>query len=298
MAAEIIDGKEIARRIQEELAHEIADLKNSGCTPGLSVVLVGDHPASQVYVRMKTRTSEELGIHSETIRLPGEVSQENLLERIEELNRNSDVHGILVQLPLPPQIDEETIINAISPDKDVDGFHPVNRGRLVSGEDTFVPCTPLGVQKMLLVSGHPPDGKHVVIVGRSKIVGLPLANLLIQKKAGANATVTVCHSGTADLAALTRQADILVAAIGQPEFIQEHMVRRGAVVIDVGVNRVEDASREKGYRLVGDVQFETVKEVAEAITPVPGGVGPMTIAMLMANTVKAARNFCASSSTG
>ncbi len=296
--AEIIDGKKIAQEIREGLAQDIEALRRQGCTPGLSVVLVGDNPASQIYVRMKTRACEELGIRSHTIRLPADIAQAALLARLEALNRDPAVHGILVQLPLPEHISEEAVINAVSPGKDVDGFHPVNRGKLVSGEETFIPCTPYGVQEMLIRSGNPPDRKHVVILGRSKIVGLPLANLLLRKQAGANATVTVCHSGTPDVKALTRQADILVAAIGVPQFVQAEMVKPGAVVIDVGVNRVPDATAEKGYRIVGDVAFGPVSEVAGAISPVPGGVGPMTIAMLMVNTVKAATLSCASSSTG
>ena len=220
------------------------------------------------------------------------------MELIQRLNQDRKVHGILVQLPLPEQIDEDAVIHSISPDKDVDGFHPVNRGKLAVGEDTFVPCTPLGIQEMLVRSGFDPGGKHVVIVGRSKIVGMPLATMLAQKKAGANATVTVCHTGTRDIAQFTRQADILIAAVGRPEVITGDMVKRDAVVIDVGVNRVEAPGTEKGYRIVGDVEFESVSQHAAAISPVPGGVGPMTIAMLLHNTVKSAKNFCASSSTG
>ncbi len=296
--AQIIDGKKIAQEIKDELKSKIEELKNSGCVPGLTVVIVGVDPASQIYVRMKTKASQELGINSETIALPADTAQIELLELIDSLNHSENVHGILVQLPLPGQIDEDAVINAISPNKDVDGFHPVNRGRLVIGEDTFVPCTPLGIQEMLVRSDFEPGGKHVVIVGRSKIVGMPLAAMLAQKKAGANATVTVCHTGTKDIGYFTRQADILVAAVGRPEVIKGDMVKEGAAVIDVGVNRVNASDTEKGYRIVGDVEFESVSKKAAAISPVPGGVGPMTIAMLLNNTVKSAQNFRASSSTG
>lgn len=296
--AEIIDGKKIAQEIKDELRSKMEELKNSGCVPGLTVVIVGEDPASQIYVRMKTKASQELGMHSETIALPVETQQTKLLGLIDQLNKDDSVHGILVQLPLPGQIDEDVVINSISPDKDVDGFHPVNRGKLVVGEDSFVPCTPLGIQAMLLRSGFNPGGKHVVIVGRSKIVGRPLAILMIQKKSGANATVTVCHTGTKDIGYFTRQADILVAAIGRPEVIKGDMIKEGAAVIDVGVNRVDAPETEKGYQIVGDVDFETASQRAAAISPVPGGVGPMTIAMLLNNTIKSAQNFCASSSTG
>jgi len=289
--AKIIDGKKIAQEIKAELKTEISNLTEFGFTPCLSVVLVGEDPASQVYVRSKARTAEELGIKSETIYLPKETTQHGLLEHINQLNKDSAVHGILIQLPLPAQIDEATILDAVSPEKDVDGFHAINRGKLLVGEDTFIPCTPAGVQEMLVRSDIKIPGKHVVIVGRSKIVGLPLANMFIQKHEQANATVTVCHTGTADLPAMTLQADILIAAIGKPEAIKGSMVKEGAVIIDVGVNRVEDASTEKGYKLVGDVEFEAASKRASAISPVPGGVGPMTIAMLMKNTVKAAQNF-------
>lgn len=298
MSAQIIDGKAIAEKIKASLKSEIERLALKGCIPGLTVVLLGNDPASQIYVKMKSKSCEQLGINSETINLPSETPQDELLTVIERLNENSAVHGILVQLPLPKQINEGVIIASISPAKDVDGFHPVNRGKLIMGEETFIPCTPLGIQEMLLRSDFSPEGKHVVIVGRSKIVGLPLATILVQKKGGANATVTVCHSRTENLSRFAAEADILIAAIGSPEFIKGEMVKPGAVVIDVGVNRVEDPRTEKGYRIVGDVEFQGAVERAKAISPVPGGVGPMTIAMLIHNTVKAAKKFCASSSTG
>lgn len=298
MAAQLIDGKKIASEIKDDLRIEIDELKKQGITPGLTVVLVGENPASQIYVKMKTKACHELGIHSPTINLSADTSQEELLQLIDDFNRDPAVHGILVQLPLPEHIDEQTIIQSVKPEKDVDGFHPVNRGKLVIGEDTLVPCTPLGVQEMLIRSGHSPERKHVVIVGRSNIVGLPLASLLVQKKQGANATVTVCHTGTRNLAEITRQAEILIAAMGRPEVITGDMVRDGAVVIDVGVNRVNDPTTEKGYRIVGDVDFAAVSQKAKAISPVPGGVGPMTIALLIHNTVKAAKQISASSSTG
>lgn len=291
MAAKIIDGKKIAEDIKSSLRNEIAKLKTLGCVPGLTVVLVGSNPASQIYVTMKNKTALEIGINSTTLSLPEDTTHAKLLAIIQRLNEDNDVHGILVQLPLPPQIDEQDIINAINPAKDVDGFHPINRGKLVVGEETFVPCTPLGIQQLLLKSGIETSGKHVVIVGRSKIVGLPLANMFVQKRDGANSTVTICHTGTQDLSRYTRQADILIAAIGKAEIIKGTMVKDGVVVIDVGINRVEDAQSDKGYRIVGDVEFATVSQKASAITPVPGGVGPMTIAMLIHNTVKAATRY-------
>ncbi len=287
--AQIIDGKAIATEIREGLKREVEALRQQGIAPGLAVVLVGDNPASVTYVRMKEKACDELGIASFHHDLPAGVSQGELLSLIDQLADDDRVHGILVQLPLPDHINAEAVIEAIPPEKDVDGFHPTNLGKLLQGAETFVPCTPAGIQELLLRSGHSPEGKHVVIVGRSNIVGKPLAALLMQKKPGANATVTVCHSGTSDLSEQTRSADILVAAMGVPRFIKREMVRPGAVVIDVGVNRVDDPSAKRGYRLVGDVDFDEVSEVAAAITPVPGGVGPMTIAMLMRNTVLAAR---------
>jgi len=267
------------------LKEKIVELRSKGVTPGLAVVLVGEDPASQVYVRMKGKACEELGLYSETIRLPAEYAEDALLKIIDDLNANPKIHGILVQLPLPEHIDETKILNRINPGKDVDGFHPVNVGRMLIGDPGFLPCTPHGVQELLVRSGNSPEGKHVVVVGRSNIVGKPVAAILMQKKKGANATVTVCHSRTKDLPSVTRQGDIVVAAMGVPGFVKADMVKEGAVVIDVGVNRVDDPSAKKGYRLMGDVDFEAVKEKASAITPVPGGVGPMTIVMLMKNTV-------------
>ncbi|NLV45099.1 MAG: bifunctional methylenetetrahydrofolate dehydrogenase/methenyltetrahydrofolate cyclohydrolase FolD [Candidatus Hydrogenedentes bacterium] len=283
----IINGKQIASEILEELKHEISDLRAKKVTPGLAVVLVGDNPASEVYVRNKRKTCEELGIDSFAYDLPDTCSEKKLLKLIDKLNADPKIHGILVQLPLPRHINEKRILEAILPEKDVDGFHPVNVGRLLNGEDCFVSCTPAGCHALLLRSGIKPAGKHVVIVGRSNIVGKPLAALLMQKAANANATVTICHSNTRNMSKYTQEADILVAAMGVPEFIKPRMVREGAVVIDVGVNRISDPTRKSGNRLVGDVAFSGVSKKAKAITPVPGGVGPMTIAMLMKNTVKA-----------
>ncbi|MBN2089976.1 bifunctional methylenetetrahydrofolate dehydrogenase/methenyltetrahydrofolate cyclohydrolase FolD [candidate division KSB1 bacterium] len=287
--AKLIDGKKIAQEIEKELKLELEYLKKHGLQPGLAVILVGENPASQSYVRMKGKACERLGLFSMTITLPATIPQSELLLEIEKLKQNPLIHGILVQLPLPRHIDEKTILAAVPPEKDVDGFHPLNKGKLMAGEDTFVPCTPAGIQEMLLRSGFSPEGKHVVVVGRSQIVGLPVALLLMHKKTGANATVTVCHTGSGDLTPFTRQADILIAAVGKPEVITADMVREGCVIIDVGSNRVDDPTIEKGYRFVGDVAFESVSQKALAITPVPGGVGPMTIVMLLKNTIKAAR---------
>jgi methylenetetrahydrofolate dehydrogenase (NADP+)/methenyltetrahydrofolate cyclohydrolase len=289
MSAKIIDGNKIAAEIRKEIAAEVSAVKAEfGITPGLATVLVGEDPASQVYVRMKIKACAELGIFSQQHKLPKNTREEELLELIDILNTDRNTNGILVQLPLPEQIREINVLNSVVPAKDVDGFHPVNVGRMLSGNPLFLPCTPFGVQQLLLRSGYDPRGKHVVIVGRSNIVGKPLAAILMQKKEGADATVTVCHSRTQNIAHYTRQADILIAAMGRPNAVTADMVKEGVVVIDVGVNRVDDPSTEKGYRLVGDVDFEKVKEVAEAVTPVPGGVGPMTITMLMHNTLKAA----------
>ncbi|MBN1351189.1 bifunctional 5,10-methylene-tetrahydrofolate dehydrogenase/5,10-methylene-tetrahydrofolate cyclohydrolase [candidate division KSB1 bacterium] len=285
---QIIDGKAISDEIKAELKNEIEELRQRGITPKLTTILVGDDPASASYVRMKGKACDRLGMLSDNIPLPESTSQSELLAQIEKLAHDPAVHGILVQLPLPKHINETIILNAIPPEKDVDGFHPINKGRLAAGEDTFVPCTPAGIQEMLVRSGHNPEGKHIVIVGRSQIVGMPLAQLLMHKKKGANATVTVCHTGTRDMGFFTRQADIIVAAMGRPETITGEMVRPGCVVIDVGSNRIDDPECEKGYRFVGDVHFESVSKKAAAISPVPGGVGPMTITMLMKNTVKAA----------
>lgn len=286
----IINGKQIAADVLDEVRQDIAGLSKEGVTPGLAVVLVGDDPASRAYVGSKERTCQKLGMFSRKEELPEDTSQEALLALIDELNRDERVHGILVQSPPPPQIDEAAIVKAIDPAKDVDGFHPVNVAKMAL-EDTsgFVPCTPLGCQRLLMASKIATEGAHVVIVGRSLIVGKSLGLLLMAKAPGANATVTIAHSRTKDLAAVTRSADILVAAIGRAGFVTADHVREGAVVIDVGINRVDDPAAKRGYRLVGDVDYEQVAPKCRAITPVPGGVGPMTIAMLMANTIKACR---------
>jgi methylenetetrahydrofolate dehydrogenase (NADP+)/methenyltetrahydrofolate cyclohydrolase len=288
MTARVLDGTAIAKTIREEVASEVARYNGSGRRPGLAAVLVGEDPASAVYVRSKGKACEEAGMYSLTIRLSADTSEAELLDTVDRLNADPKIHGILVQLPLPKHIDSEKVLRRIDPDKDVDGFHPVNVGKLVTGDKkAFRPATPYGVQQMLIRSGIETKGAHAVIVGRSNIVGKPMANLLIQQGAGGDATVTVCHSRTRDLPSVTRLADILVAAIGKPEFVTADMVRPGAVVIDVGINRVDDAARPKGYRLVGDVAYEPVSRIASAITPVPGGVGPMTIAMLLQNTLQA-----------
>ncbi|WP_372796157.1 bifunctional methylenetetrahydrofolate dehydrogenase/methenyltetrahydrofolate cyclohydrolase FolD [Pontiella sp.] len=289
MSAEIIDGKQIAADIREELKAEVEALKEKGIVPGLGVILVGEDPASKSYVSAKEKACETIGIFSDDNRLPADTTQEELLALVERMNHDPKINGILVQLPLPKHIDEAAVLLAIDPDKDVDGFHPMNVGKMMVGEEAFLPCTPHGVVQMLMRSGVETAGAHVVVVGRSNIVGKPVANMLLQKKEGANATVTLCHTRTKDLGFHTRQADIIIAASGWPNTVTADMVKEGAVVIDVGVNRVEDASRERGYRLVGDVDFEGVKEVASKITPVPGGVGPMTITMLLFNTVDSAK---------
>ena len=287
--ATLIDGTATGRLVRDDVAREVARLKTLGVVPGLSVVLVGDDPASAVYVRSKGKACEEAGMRGETIRLPADTSEAQLLEQVDALNADPRVHGILVQMPLPRHMSADKVIRRIRPEKDVDGFHPVNVGKLSIGErDGFVPCTPAGAIELLVRSGVETRGKDAVVVGRSNIVGKPMAALLMQDAPGGNATVTICHSRTADLAAHTRRADILVAAIGKPEMITGDMIKPGAVVIDVGINRVNDPSSPKGYRLVGDVAFESARRVASLITPVPGGVGPMTIAMLMKNTVRAA----------
>jgi len=292
LTAKIIDGKKIAAEIKSEVKAEADKLKaEKGIVPGLGFILVGDNPASHVYVKMKGKGCEEVGFYSVTLELPERTSEATLLTKIEELNKDERIHGILVQLPLPGHISEEKVVEAVDPEKDVDGFHPVNVGRLAIGKPRFRPCTPAGVQELLLRSGLDPAGKHVVIVGRSNIVGRPLAIMLSQKEAGANAVVTLCHTGARDLSYYTKQADILIAAMGKAEAITGGMVKPGAVVIDVGVNRVDDPTTRNGYRLVGDVHFESAAKVASAITPVPGGVGPMTIAMLLKNTLEAARFF-------
>lgn len=288
--AKLIDGRAIAEKVYVDLRREIAELKAKFVTPGLAVVLVGDDPASRAYVRSKDKICRVLGLHSLKLELPESTTQTELLNRVEELNADSDIHGILVQSPPPQHIDEAAIIRALDPRKDVDGFHPENVAKLVLDDPSgFVPCTPLGVQRLLIESKININGAHVVVLGRSMIVGKPLALLLMQKNEKANATVTVVHSRSRDLAEITRSADIIIAAIGRAGFVKADHVREGAVVIDVGINRVEDGASERGYRLVGDVAFDEVSEKTMAITPVPGGVGPMTIAMLMSNTVKAAR---------
>lgn len=291
MSAQIISGKDIAAEIRAELTEEVARLKDDlGVTPGLATVLVGEDPASQMYVGMKNKAAGEMGIYSRQITLDAETSEDELLGVVAGLNADPAINGILVQIPLPDHIEEGKVLEAIHPSKDVDGFHPVNVGRLSTGSgDFFAPCTPAGVIEMLMRSGHDPSGKHVVVVGRSNLVGKPVAALLIRKERGGNATVTVCHSRTPDLGAVTRTADILIVAMGRPEMITADMVRPGAVVIDVGTSRVEDPTQDKGYRVCGDVLFDEVAKVAAAISPVPGGVGPMTITMLLSNTVKSAR---------
>jgi methylenetetrahydrofolate dehydrogenase (NADP+)/methenyltetrahydrofolate cyclohydrolase len=284
----ILDGTATAAAVKAELAGEVEALRARHIVPGLAAVLVGDDPASHIYVRNKAKACEKTGIHSEVLRLAAQTSEQELLALVDELNRRADIHGILVQSPVPEGIDEFKINLAVSPDKDVDGFHPTNVGRLLLGRPGFAPCTPAGVLELLRRYSIDPAGRQVVIAGRGNIVGKPLAAMLIQKAAGANATVTVCHSRTADLAAECRRADILIAAMGQPELITDDMVKEGAVVVDVGINRLDDASAEKGYRVVGDVHFAGVAPKCRAITPVPGGVGPMTIAMLLKNTVLSA----------
>ena len=292
MTAKVIDGAAMASEIRAEVAEGVAEMKaKHGVVPGLAAVLVGYDPASAVYVRNKERAAIEAGVLVEVFKLSAEATRDEVLELLTRLNDDDRFHGILVQLPLPAHIDEDAIIEAISPEKDVDGLHPVNMGRLVAGRPRFVSATPAGIQQMLLRSGYDPEGQHVVVCGRSNIVGKPLANLLMQRLQGSNSTVTVCHTRTRDLASITRQADILIAAIGRALFITADMVKEGVVVIDVGINRVEAPERKRGYRLVGDVDFGPVSEKAAAISPVPGGVGPMTIAMLLQNTLKAARLY-------
>ena len=299
MTARILDGAAIAKEIRAEIARDVAELKGQGVTPGLAVVIVGDDPASQVYVKSKGEACREAGMHSETIRLPAETTQAELLATVDRLNADPAIHGFLIQLPLPKQIDSERVLHRVAPEKDVDGFHPMNVGKLAVGDPTaFRPATPYGVQQMLIRSAVETKGAHAVIVGRSNIVGKPMANLLLQDGPGGNATVTVCHSRSKDLPAITRQADILVVAIGKPRFVTADMVRPGAVVVDVGINRVADPASPKGYSIVGDVDYGPVCEVASAITPVPGGVGKMTIAMLLSNTLQAAKAGQADRRTG
>ncbi len=288
MTATIIDGRAVAEEIRAELRERVERLRQRGVIPGLAFVLVGENPASISYVRSKAQACENIAIRSETLLQPAGITQEEVLALIGRLNADPTWHGVLVQMPLPPHVSEDAVARAIDPMKDVDALNPVNMGLLLRGEPAFLSCTPSGIQQLLLRSGNDPAGKHVVICGRSNIVGKPLAAILMQKRPGANATVTICHTRTRDLAAITRQADILVAAMGVPRAITADMVREGAVVIDVGNNRVPDASRKSGFRMVGDVDYEAVAEKAAAITPVPGGVGPMTVTMLLWNTVLAA----------
>ncbi len=289
MTAKIIDGKQVAADMREELKAEVAKLKKKGIVPGLGVILVGEDPASKSYVTAKERACEEIGIYSDDNHLDADTSQQKLLALIRKMNRDPKISGILVQLPLPDGLNEAEVLLAIDPAKDVDGFHPMNVGKMVVGEKAFLPCTPHGVIQLLIRNGVTLNGAEVVIVGRSNIVGKPLANMLIQKNDKGNATVTVCHTRTKDLAAHTKRADIVIAAAGKPNTVTADMVKDGVVVIDVGVNRIEDASKKQGFRLVGDVDFDAVKEKASLITPVPGGVGPMTITMLLYNTVESAK---------
>ena len=290
MTARILDGKELAADMRAEMKLEVARLKQEhDLVPCLAVVLVGDNPASVSYVKGKQKACKEVGLDSRELKFDADLSEAELLRVVVELNGDDEIDGILVQLSLPEGIDEDRILNAIDPDKDVDGLHPVNLGRLMRGEEGFQPCTPRGVQEILVRSGIEVEGRHVVVVGRSTLVGRPVANILTQKSAGANATVTICHTGTRDLVSFTRQADILIVAAGSPRMITAEMGKEGATVIDVGVEQVADSSRKRGYRLVGDVDFDGVREKAGAITPVPGGVGPMTITLLLSNTILAAK---------
>ena len=288
MAGALIDGKKIADEVRAELMPRLATLAARGIVPGLAAVIVGEDPASRLYVKMKGKASEEMGLAHWTIELPKDVSERRLVDEVARLNADPRVHGILVQQPLPPHIRVDAAVSAVDPGKDVDCFHPENVGYVLIGRPRFAPATPAGVVELLVRSGYDPGGQHVVIVGRSNIVGKPLAALLMQKAKGANATVTIAHSGTRDLASHTRRADILVAAMGSPRFVKADMVREGVVVIDVGINRIPDPTAKGGHRTVGDVDFDAVRPKAAAISPVPGGVGPMTIAMLLSNTVKAA----------
>ena len=290
MSATIIDGKAVAAELRAEITRQVAELKaKKGLVPGLGVILVGDNPASKSYVGAKEKAIAEAGMFSDDHRLPETTTQADLLALVQRMNRDPRIHGILVQLPLPKRIDEQTVIAAIAPEKDVDGFTPVNVGRMLIDLPCYLPCTPHGVIQLLIRSGVETSERHAVVIGRSNIVGKPVAHLLMRKGKGGNATVTVCHTGTKDLAAFTRQADILVVAAGRPNTVTGNMIKPGAAVIDVGVNRVPDASAKNGYRLVGDVAFESARQVAGLITPVPGGVGPMTIAMLLHNTLTAAK---------
>ncbi len=290
MAAKVISGRRIGERIRAEVAEGVAEMRaKHGVVPGLSVVLAGDDPASEVYVRSKERAAAEAGMRSEVVRLPASATQRDVVGAVERLNADERVHGTLVQLPLPPRVDENAVLESVRPDKDVDGLHPFNMGLLMAGRPRFTPATAAGIQQMLIRSGIDPAGKNVVVLGRSNIVGKPLANLLMQRARGGNATVTVCHTRTVDLPEITRRADIVVAAIGQPRYLTADMVRDGVVVIDVGINQIAAPDRPRGYRLVGDVDYRAVRRKASAITPVPGGVGPMTIAMLLRSALDAAR---------
>ena len=288
--ASVIDGKAIAAEIRSEVQVSVSELtRDTGIVPGLAVVLVGDNPASQVYVRNKQKSASEIGMNPMDIKFHQDVDSATIEAQLDQLNEDESVHGILVQLPLPDHLDEKSIIRRINPMKDVDGLHPENVGLLLAGTSRFVPATPAGIQELLMRTNNNPSGQHVVVCGRSDIVGKPISALLLQKNQSANATVTICHTGTKDMGAITRQADILIAAVGIPELITADMVSDGVVVIDVGINRKPDASKKTGYKLVGDVEYIGVSEKASAITPVPGGVGPMTIAMLLYNTMKAAK---------
>lgn len=291
MAAKVIDGKQVAAVIREEIKAEVAKLKQKGIVPGLGVILVGDDPASVSYVTAKERACREMGIYSDNRHLDADISQKRLISLVRKMNKDPKIHGILVQLPLPAGFNEAEVIETIDPRKDVDGFHPINVGKVVAGEKAFLPCTPHAVIQLLIRSGVTIQGANVVIVGRSNIVGKPLANMLIQKSPTGNATVTICHTRTKDLAFHTRRADIVIVAAGRPNTLTADMIKDGAVVIDVGVNRIDDTTKKQGFRLVGDVDFERVKEKASLITPVPGGVGPMTITMLLYNTVESAKRF-------
>ena len=291
MSAQLIDGKSISADIRNELKHRIADLNKRGIIPGLGVILVGDDPASKSYVAAKERACESIGIYSDDNRYSSKITEKDLLDKIESLNNDPKIHGILVQLPLPSHINSTLVLNAITPDKDVDGFHPVNVGKMMIGEDSFLPCTPHGIIQLLRRCNIETRGKHAVVIGRSNIVGKPIANMLFQKNMDTNATVTICHTSTNNLKDFTRNADIIIAASGQPNTLTSDMVKPGVVIIDVGVNRVEDLSKKNGFRLVGDVDFNGLFDIASAITPVPGGVGPMTITMLLYNTVKSAEKL-------
>lgn len=289
MSAKIIDGKVVAQEIREELKKEVASLKSKGIVPGLGVILVGEDPASKSYVTAKEKACEEIGLYSDDNRLPASTTQSELIALVRKMNADPKINGILVQLPLPKHLNEKEVLETIIPEKDVDGFHPMNVGRMVVGEKAFLPCTPHGVLQLLTRNGVKVKGAHAVVVGRSNIVGKPVANLLMQKRDNGNATVTVCHTATKDIGQYTRQADIVIAAAGKPNTVTADMIKEGAVVIDVGVNRIDDPSKKCGFRLVGDVDYERVKEKASLITPVPGGVGPMTITMLLFNTVESAK---------